>query len=338
MSTPHSRVTASRHSTPAPTGQEEMRRNVPPMIATDAFSNDPLSPLHHKYGALVTEIASRSEPLAAVLNRHGITQTQWAKLKDMPAFKAALARQAKTFGAIDDLPTRIKLKAQLLTEMLLDEMFDIARHVAYPASARVSAFAQIKNLTGLEKPEDAAPQRAVNLTINLANGRTKTAQAVTIEAVKERDAIAADERYLLSTAGEGLNGDDGAYSAGSTDADPDGGTDADLASELEAATVYSELTEDEPEPEQPATFDRSWNSFGRVQASAIGNRPSFANEAAREIAGASGGSAGDEAGSDGHEDGSAPSFEPAQPAQPSKPVQSFRQRLSALQAAKSSNY
>lgn len=320
---------------PPPNIEAPIRRSMPPSLAADALTTNPISPLNHRFGALVTEIAARTEPLATVLIKHGVTKKQWLQLKELPAFKAALERQHKAFGSIDDLPTRIKLKAQLLTEALLDEMFDIARHIAYPASARVSAFAQIKNLTGLEKPEDAAPQRAFNLTINLAGGKSKTAQAVTLEAVAERDAIATDERYLL--AGSSEEADNGERDSGLAGDNLD--TDVFSAGDQVLNGLVSDLSREAADEEDPKpVFDRTWNSFKRVSSGpALSNHPGPAVfEPDKPFAGAAGGNSdtvkekSDTVGIILHQ----PVSETGSAA---RPTPSLRERLSALDTIKSSN-
>jgi hypothetical protein len=149
------------------------------------------APTSQSFGILVLEIAADLEPLADILNRHGITKTQWLRLRHTPVFVAALKEQVKAFQSLSNISARVKLKAQLITERLLDHMYDIASHPSVPPSARVSAFASVKSLTGMEKPDEATPFRRFSLTINLANGQHRTENAVTLNAIAERDA--ADE-------------------------------------------------------------------------------------------------------------------------------------------------
>jgi hypothetical protein len=82
-------------------------------------------------------------------------------------FRAALREQHRTFASIANLPERIRLKSQLLTEMLLDEMYNIVMTPSNAPSAKVQAFSQIKTLTGLERPESPLPQQKFSLTINV---------------------------------------------------------------------------------------------------------------------------------------------------------------------------
>ncbi len=289
MSTqPRSGVAAKpRHSpipqVPSPNAGDRQRRTVQ-RSRDAAITSDTINPLSPRFGMLVTEIAARVDPLGVVLNRHGLTQRDWAKLREMPAFQNALAAQHKAFEAIADLPSRIKMKAQLLTEALLDEMFELATNIGQPASARVSAFAQIKNLTGLEKPEDAAPQRAFNLTINLGNGKVKTAQAVTLEAIKERDSIAGDVRYVLSDGGGEIE-------------DGEVATDGYIPDMRDNGSVlYTEGDEDTPGDqgeggEALQSPRRTWSSFSSVSSGPAPSRHAAPKgfERAGPFSGASGG-------------------------------------------------
>jgi len=176
-------------------------KSAPPALNAPSAAH----PLSQTFGVLITEIAAQLEPLTTILKRHGISKSQWLALRKHPSFEKALDEQVKAFSSLGNMPARIKLKAQLLTEMLLDQMYDIAHHPAYAPSARVSAFSMITKLTGLERPEDAAPPRKVSLTINLADGRSKSAETVTVEAIRDRDAIAGRSEFTFTEAG----GDDG---------------------------------------------------------------------------------------------------------------------------------
>jgi hypothetical protein len=164
--------------------------------SSKSFSAVPTSPLNSKFGLFIADIAMQLEPLATILIRHGITKTQWLMLQRTPAFIQALTEQMRAFQSIGNIPDRIRIKAQLLTEEMLQHMHDIAVHPNQPATARVSAFSAVRNLTGLEKPEQALPQRQFNLTINLPDGSKKTATAVTLEAVRIRDETDQDGSVL----------------------------------------------------------------------------------------------------------------------------------------------
>lgn len=164
-------------------------------------------PLSQNFGLLITEIAARLEPLPDILRRHGISKSQFRALRAHPSFEKTLEEQVKAFASLANLPARIKMKSQLLVEMLLDQMYDIAYQPLNPASARVSAFSMITRLTGLERPEDASPPRKVSLTINLGDGRQKSAETVTIEAIRDRDTVAGTTEFSFAGEDGGNNGE-----------------------------------------------------------------------------------------------------------------------------------
>lgn len=174
-------------------------RNIHAPSALDAATA--AHPFANRYGLLIAEIAAQLEPLTVILDRHGVTKSEFRALRAHPTFEKALDEQVKAFASLANLPTRIKMKSQLLVEMLLDQMYDIAFHPSYAPSARVSAFSQITKLTGLERPEDAAPPRKVSLTINLGEGRVKTAETVTVEAIRDRDNVAGKSEFSFTEEG-----------------------------------------------------------------------------------------------------------------------------------------
>jgi len=125
------------------------------------------SKLDNRFGILVVEIAANLEPLADILQRHRISKSQFANLSKDPIFLKAVVEQRRHFNSYTATSERVRIKSQIITEMLLDQMYDIAKFPNNPAAARVAAFAQIKSLTGMERPEQAEPPQRFALTINL---------------------------------------------------------------------------------------------------------------------------------------------------------------------------
>lgn len=144
----------------------------PPLRITPLSPNTAASPLSSQFGALIIELVAQLEPLAVILKRYGISKSSFAALRATEAFQSALKEQQRTFSSLANTPDRVRMKAQVMTEALLDDMFTVAAHPLSPPSARVSAFSQIKNLTGLEKPEAPVPQQKFSLTINLSGNKT----------------------------------------------------------------------------------------------------------------------------------------------------------------------
>jgi hypothetical protein len=86
-----------------------------------------------------------------------------------------------TFKSITNVGDRIKLKSQLATELLLDHMFSIAADGLAQPNARVQAFAAIRSMTGLEKPETPIARQKFSLTVNVPKPASGEARSITIE-------------------------------------------------------------------------------------------------------------------------------------------------------------
>jgi hypothetical protein len=116
-------------------------------------------------GALAYELAARLRPGREVLERYGVSITDFKRLMGTPAFQDMLRRAKQEFGSLASTPDRVRVKAQLLTEIGLDEVWRIVSNTGQPAAARVSAYNSIKSLTGMDRPEEAKPLQRFSLKI-----------------------------------------------------------------------------------------------------------------------------------------------------------------------------
>jgi hypothetical protein len=220
-----SALTTAQHERPPP----------PHRRALSATNN--ASPLAASFGALIAEIAARLEPIRVILKRHNISVEEFIRLRHTPIFKAALTEQIKLYRSLDNVPNRVRLKAQLITETSLDYMYSIITQSAYPSASRVAAFAQVKQLTGMDRPDNVAPPQKFSLTINLDNSKTLTINSDQEDLSADR--VGRDVPLLpksdIQDTEFAINSDDG------------------LEDELDA-----EIDEDKV---SPPIQDRSWNSF-----------------------------------------------------------------------------
>lgn len=149
-------------------------------------------PLASTFGSLVAEVAANIEPVETILERYDISASEYAELQALPSFQAAVLEAQREFSAIANTPSRVRLKAQLITELLLPAMHEIASSNATPSAARVSAFSAVRSLTGLEKPETPVAQQKFSLTINLGDKGPLTLEG-TAQAVPAGRAQDADD-------------------------------------------------------------------------------------------------------------------------------------------------
>jgi hypothetical protein len=113
------------------------------------------------------ELAAGLHEGRSILARYGVTILQFKQLMARPEFADLLRTAKREFASLPNTADRVRLKAQMLTEMGLDEMWGIVRHPTVPAAARVSAYNSIKGLTGLDRPEEAQPLQKFSLKIVL---------------------------------------------------------------------------------------------------------------------------------------------------------------------------
>jgi hypothetical protein len=128
-------------------------------------------------------LAAGIETQETICARYNLTRQEFTQITAAPSFQAALVEAIRDFQSISNTPNRVRMKAQLITELLLPAMHNLADNIGTPAAARVSAFSAVRSLTGMEKPEQTAPQQKFSLTINLG----PTAKPVTIEASRMPD-------------------------------------------------------------------------------------------------------------------------------------------------------
>lgn len=162
----------------------------------DGRANSMLSPA---IGMLVADVCAELEPLPVILKRYSVSKSQFRALLAQPVFRQAIKAQRSVFQSVANIPDRIRLKAQLAVEDLIQDMYSLAAGVNVQAAARVAAFNAIKNMTGLERPEAPVPKQKFALTINVSAasaagvGSADRSSAEIIEEIHEGVAAAAEE-------------------------------------------------------------------------------------------------------------------------------------------------
>ena len=143
---------------------------------------DFVNPLSNNIGAFVMELAAKLQPVEDILKKYKVTAGQLGLLLRNNAFRDLVREAERDFASITNTAERIRIKAMLLTELGLDEMYLILTDNKVMPNARVSAFAQIKNLTGLEKPELDRGRAQFKLVINVPQPLSSGGQqTITVE-------------------------------------------------------------------------------------------------------------------------------------------------------------
>jgi hypothetical protein len=174
-------------------------------------------------GGLAMEVAARLQPLGEIIKKYGLSKSEFQELMKQPVFRDAVVEARSAFKSTANTPERIRIKAQLLTEAGLEEMYLILQNPNQPAAARVSAFGAIKTLTGLEKPDAPMHRQKFSLTINVASGTGM--QATTIEAEAVEGPGGEGSEYEPGEYQEGVYGQ-AARDGLEGEADPDDGGEA----------------------------------------------------------------------------------------------------------------
>ena len=92
-------------------------------------------------GAMVYELAAGLHTGASPSSRATASRPRVpATCSARPEFVEMLRHAKREFASLPNTADRVRLKAQMLTEMGLEEMWEIIRHPAVPAAARVSAY------------------------------------------------------------------------------------------------------------------------------------------------------------------------------------------------------
>ena len=143
---------------------DRVKRRVPAQVRPNGNATSLLSPA---IGAFALELAARLEPTQDLIARYGMTWEEYRALLARPEFRDAVKEASQAFAASSNTPERVKLKAALLVEMGLEEMWHIMADSGHSAAARVAAFSAVTKLTGLEKPEAAVPVAKFELLIQL---------------------------------------------------------------------------------------------------------------------------------------------------------------------------
>lgn len=124
-----------------------------------------------RYGEIAYDIATggaESEAnIAALLDKHGITQEQLEQAMTKPAFRQTLA-EAKRYVSQHGQDRGFMVRARFYAEHLLGDMYDMASSKANDPAVRLKTFEAISRLANLEPVKDkeaSAPQMQVVLNI-----------------------------------------------------------------------------------------------------------------------------------------------------------------------------
>lgn len=123
---------------------------------------------------LALDLAADIWPQADVFANHGIDPVYGAALLQQDWFARMVNEAKREWNSITNAKQRIRLKSQIVVEMSIDELYGVVTDKNIPAAARVAAFKELKDISGMSYDENAASAGAgvpsVNIFLNGEDG------------------------------------------------------------------------------------------------------------------------------------------------------------------------
>lgn len=120
---------------------------------------------------LAREIALGIQPLAEILDRHGVDDTKWAKLVKSKRFSEILTSEIQAWESATNTSSRVKVKAGTMLEEWLPELYARMQDKSEPLMAKIKAGELISRLAGFGEAAAKVidPADRVSITINLGS-------------------------------------------------------------------------------------------------------------------------------------------------------------------------
>lgn len=129
--------------------------------------------------ALALDLAADIWPEAEVFSNHGLDPTYGAALLCQDWFRKMVDEARREWGSISNAKQRIRLKSQLALEHSIEEIYKVVTDKKIPAAARVAAFKELKDLSGVTQGEQAAGDGRNSPTVNIfLNGSAEPAISI----------------------------------------------------------------------------------------------------------------------------------------------------------------
>jgi hypothetical protein len=131
---------------------------------------------------IAAELAAGLSDAKTLRARYGLSLEQWKMLGQNKAFRQMLGEAIAKFKGDLNAGARITLKAEILLEDVMPELYHLAKRSETPASERINAVKQLAALAGRgEKKGDENARAGSGFVLNINVGK---GQGVTIEGQK----------------------------------------------------------------------------------------------------------------------------------------------------------
>lgn len=131
----------------------------------------------------IAELAARVNEPALVLEKYGIEPLELKFLRDIPAFRTAYREAAAFWKSDANTKERIAVKAAIMVEDSLFDIFDIVKNADSNLAARLDAFKQLKEIAQVDSKAVAAGMAAggtgQRISINIKLGGSVVASRET---------------------------------------------------------------------------------------------------------------------------------------------------------------
>lgn len=132
---------------------------------------------------LAWELVANINSLGDIMRRHGLTFDEYDAKKRDPAFKAMLDEYRKRWNSEMSVNQRVALKAALLTEDSLLDVYAIIKDAEASPGQKLDAFGALARAgeVGVTKKETGPAGAPVQITINLPGRSGVTLDAIPVQ-------------------------------------------------------------------------------------------------------------------------------------------------------------
>lgn len=138
---------------------------------------------------LALEIAAELSPAHEVIQRYGLSTSEFALVASTPKFRQLYKEARAYWGSDSNAKERIQAKATMLVEDSMLEMFAIIHNKTLAPAARIDSFKTLSKMartSGDAKDEGAAVGSQFSITIDLG-GSNADNQKIVVEAPLDED-------------------------------------------------------------------------------------------------------------------------------------------------------
>jgi hypothetical protein len=126
------------------------------------------APVQRSEARLAWELVAKIAPLPDILRRHNLTVEKLRVMLKEPMFRSMVVETKKIWESELNTKERIRIKAQLLVEDSMLDVYGIVQNDQMSPQVRVDAFEQLAKIGNVATPDkqDAVSERTV-ITINI---------------------------------------------------------------------------------------------------------------------------------------------------------------------------